>query len=94
MVTAVADTETSSLEFFGGTYCDDSHLQVVVGRTGDQTLTSESGDVTRHDERLQVQFAPTSSSILLSYCVRVWCSHLQGMFFRTAKMLEVGMKPV
>ncbi|BDA49648.1 Flap endonuclease 1 [Coccomyxa sp. Obi] len=40
---------------------------VVVGRTGDQTLTSESGDVT---------------------------SHLQGMFFRTAKMLEVGMKPV
>ena len=22
------------------------------------------------------------------------CSHLQGMFFRTAKMLEVGMKPV
>lgn len=22
------------------------------------------------------------------------CSHLQGMFFRTARMLEAGMKPV
>lgn len=41
--------------------------QVVVGRTGDQLLTSEAGDVT---------------------------SHLQGMFFRTARMLEAGMKPV
>lgn len=40
---------------------------VVVGRTGDQLLTSEAGDVT---------------------------SHLQGMFFRTARMLEAGMKPV
>lgn len=40
---------------------------VVVGRTGDQMLTNEAGDVT---------------------------SHLQGMFFRTARMLEAGMKPV
>lgn len=40
---------------------------VVVGRTGDQMLTSEAGDVT---------------------------SHLQGMFFRTARLLESGMKPV
>ncbi|KAK9804920.1 hypothetical protein WJX72_012073 [[Myrmecia] bisecta] len=40
---------------------------VVVGRTGDQMLTSETGEVT---------------------------SHLQGMFFRTARMLEAGMKPV
>lgn len=40
---------------------------VVVGRQGDQLLTSEAGEVT---------------------------SHLQGMFFRTARMLEAGMKPV
>lgn len=40
---------------------------VVVGRTGDQMLTSEAGEVT---------------------------SHLQGMFFRTVRMLEAGMKPV
>ncbi|KAL6784452.1 RAD2 [Auxenochlorella protothecoides x Auxenochlorella symbiontica] len=42
-------------------------FMVVVGRTGDQTLTDEAGNVT---------------------------SHLQGMFFRTVKMLESGMKPV
>ncbi|KAK9818555.1 hypothetical protein WJX74_006900 [Apatococcus lobatus] len=40
---------------------------VVVGRTGEQSLTSEAGEVT---------------------------SHLQGMFFRTARMLENGIKPV
>ncbi|KAL3146724.1 Elongation of fatty acids protein 2 [Trebouxia sp. C0009 RCD-2024] len=40
---------------------------VVVGRTGDQTLTNEAGEVT---------------------------SHIQNMFFRTAKMLESGMRPV
>ncbi|KAK9823030.1 hypothetical protein WJX81_001004 [Elliptochloris bilobata] len=40
---------------------------VVVGRTGEQGLTSEAGDDT---------------------------SHLQGMFYRTAKMLEAGIKPV
>ena len=40
---------------------------VVVGRTGDQLLTSETGEVT---------------------------SHLLGMFFRTTRMLEAGMKPV
>jgi len=39
----------------------------VVGRVGDQLLTSETGETT---------------------------SHLQGMFFRTARMLEAGMKPV
>lgn len=39
-----------SLGIPGDACCDYSHLQVVVGRTGDQTLTSESGDVTRHDE--------------------------------------------
>lgn len=40
---------------------------VVVGRQGDQLLTSEAGEVT---------------------------SHLAGMFFRTVRMLEAGMKPV
>lgn len=38
----------------------------VVGRQGDQTLTSESGETT---------------------------AHLQGMFMRTARMLETGIKP-
>lgn len=39
----------------------------VVGRQGEQTLTSESGETT---------------------------AHLQGMFLRTARMLETGIKPV
>eukprot|EP00197_Chlamydomonas_leiostraca_P009294 CAMPEP_0202882264 /NCGR_PEP_ID=MMETSP1391-20130828/37732_1 /ASSEMBLY_ACC=CAM_ASM_000867 /TAXON_ID=1034604 /ORGANISM="Chlamydomonas leiostraca, Strain SAG 11-49" /LENGTH=358 /DNA_ID=CAMNT_0049565087 /DNA_START=98 /DNA_END=1170 /DNA_ORIENTATION=- len=42
-------------------------FMVVVGRQGDQLLTSEAGDVT---------------------------SHLQGMFYRTARMLEAGIRPV
>lgn len=40
---------------------------MVVGRSGDQTLTNEAGEVT---------------------------SHLQGMFHRTLRMLEAGIKPV
>lgn len=48
-------------------HCLVGWMQVVVGRIGDQLLTSEAGEVT---------------------------SHLQGMFFRTARMLEAGMKPV
>jgi flap endonuclease-1 len=40
---------------------------VVVGRTGDQLLTSETGEIT---------------------------SHLLGMFFRTTRMLEAGIKPI
>ncbi|KAK9786073.1 hypothetical protein WJX73_007328 [Symbiochloris irregularis] len=46
---------------------DSAPACVVVGRTGDQMLTNEAGEVT---------------------------SHLQGMFFRTARLLESGMKPV
>lgn len=42
-------------------------LQAVVGRQGDQTLTSESGETT---------------------------AHLQGMFLRTVRMLETGIKPI
>lgn len=42
-------------------------FMISVGRTGDQLLTNESGDVT---------------------------SHLQGMFYRTSRMLEAGIKPV
>ena len=74
--------------------------QVVVGRTGDQTLTSESGDVTRcvsggYIKVRDIFKHPTLQlpPRLLRY-VTCCCSHLQGMFFRTAKMLEVGMKPV
>lgn len=40
---------------------------MVIGRSGDQTLTNEAGEVT---------------------------SHLQGMFMRTCRMLETGIKPV
>lgn len=71
---------------------------MVVGRTGDQTLTSEAGDVTRRAEApagkalhglylLQAFFRDVTPSLLP-------CSHLQGMFFRTARMLEAGVKPV
>ncbi|TVU20424.1 hypothetical protein EJB05_36632 [Eragrostis curvula] len=42
-------------------------LQIVVGRTGMETLTNEAGEVT---------------------------SHLQGMFNRTIRLLEAGIKPV
>eukprot|EP00890_Picochlorum_soloecismus_P000794 jgi/Picsp_1/1715/NSC_05189-R1_rad2 family len=40
---------------------------VVVGRMGDQLLTTETGEIT---------------------------SHLVGMFFRTTRMLEAGIKPI
>jgi hypothetical protein len=40
---------------------------IVVGRTGNEMLTNEAGEVT---------------------------SHLQGMFNRTIRVLEAGMKPV
>ena len=40
---------------------------MVIGRSGDQTLTNDAGEVT---------------------------SHLQGMFMRTVRMLETGIKPV
>ena len=78
--------------------------QVVVGRTGDQTLTSEAGDVTRcacsQEHGLQGSQAWQNMCVSpLSYCCvdgARWlcCSHLQGMFFRTARMLEAGIKPV
>ena len=42
-------------------------FMMVIGRSGDQTLTNEAGEVT---------------------------SHLQGMFMRTCRMLEAGIKPV
>lgn len=59
-------------DYFGRKIAIDASMHiyqflVVVGRTGDQTLTNETGEVT---------------------------SHLQGMFFRTARMLEAGLRPV
>lgn len=74
--------------------------QVVVGRTGDQTLTSESGDVTRcvPGGYMKVRDISKHPTLQLPPCLlryaKCCCSHLQGMFFRTAKMLEIGMKPV
>lgn len=58
--------------YFGRTIAVDASMHiyqsmVVVGRTGDQQLTDESGNVT---------------------------SHLQGMFYRTLRMLEAGIKPI
>mmetsp|Transcript_8460 Transcript_8460/g.25346 ORF Transcript_8460/g.25346 Transcript_8460/m.25346 type:complete len:388 (+) Transcript_8460:369-1532(+) len=59
-------------DYFGRKIAIDASMHiyqflVVVGRTGDQMLTNEAGDVT---------------------------SHLQGMFNRTVRCLESGMKPV
>lgn len=59
-------------DYFGRKIAIDASMHiyqflVVVGRTGDQTLTNEAGEVT---------------------------SHLQGMFNRTVRCLESGMKPV
>lgn len=91
-------------------------LQAVVGRTGDQLLTSETGEVTRYG-RNQHQNWPHWLRLYTSSNMQSWqagthytllqlvcqsesqvflfaCSHLQGMFFRTARMLEAGMKPV
>eukprot|EP01025_Chloroclados_australasicus_P050597 TRINITY_DN5838_c0_g1_i1.p1 TRINITY_DN5838_c0_g1~~TRINITY_DN5838_c0_g1_i1.p1 ORF type:complete len:414 (-),score=56.52 TRINITY_DN5838_c0_g1_i1:232-1326(-) len=64
--------ETKFDAYFGRRIAVDASMHiyqflVVVGRTGDQTLTSETGEVT---------------------------AHLQGMFTRTARMLESGMQPV
>ena len=67
-----------------------------VGRSGDQLLATEAGDVTRcgdspegvkHEGPCGVQQPPTC---LTAVC----CSHLAGMFFRTVRMLEAGMKPM
>lgn len=101
-------------------------LQVVVGRQGDQLLTSEAGDVTRwasivvrylmllHAAKYStgsqltcVQVPPSRVQVLRMRCFMSTCpspltiriplccrSHLQGMFFRTVRMLEAGMKPV
>ena len=101
-------------------------LQVVVGRQGDQLLTSEAGDVTRwvlafprggaggwgglwggggtarfvsalaHEHPHAQPPPPPPPSPLLHRTPHhtAPCSHLQGMFFRTARMLESGMKPV
>eukprot|EP01023_Acetabularia_acetabulum_P056687 TRINITY_DN6582_c0_g1_i2.p1 TRINITY_DN6582_c0_g1~~TRINITY_DN6582_c0_g1_i2.p1 ORF type:complete len:381 (+),score=70.22 TRINITY_DN6582_c0_g1_i2:131-1273(+) len=64
--------ETKFETYFGRKIAVDASMHIyqfliVVGRTGDQTLTSETGEVT---------------------------AHLQGMFTRTARMLESGMLPV
>ena len=78
-------------------------VQVVVGRTGDQTLTNEAGEVTRsgfkclhslieksHFARNRVQ----NSVSVHSDGFLCHCSHIQNMFFRTVRMLESGMRPV
>ena len=64
--------------------------QVVVGRTGDQLLTSETGEITRYDGR----FFPNGFSKTLLIINLIPCSHILGMFFRTTRMLEAGIKPV
>ncbi|OAY62572.1 Flap endonuclease 1-A [Ananas comosus] len=51
---------------------------IVVGRTGMETLTNEAGEVTRRGQ------IPSYNRII----------HLQGMFNRTIRLLEAGIKPV
>jgi hypothetical protein len=71
--------------------------QVVVGRTGEQGLTSESGDDTRCARALSTQFICINHIFRPRFLSQRYAparSHLQGMFYRTAKMLEAGIKPV
>lgn len=97
-----------------------------MGRTGDQTLTDEAGNVTRWARhvtgfglvrpimqgqacgsgggvtpgpawqrlRWSGQGAKSAASFTAGQSFPSLCSHLQGMFFRTVRMLESGMKPV
>jgi flap endonuclease-1 len=75
-------------------------LQVVVGRQGDQMLTSETGEVTRWvppPSLLRPTRAHPAAAVPPPLTPRAppsRCSHLLGMFFRTARMLEAGMRPV
>ncbi|OIW13028.1 hypothetical protein TanjilG_15477 [Lupinus angustifolius] len=52
---------------------------IVVGRIGTETLTNEAGEVTRH-------------VVIIIICY--YFNHLQGMFSRTIRLLEAGIKPV
>ena len=67
--------------------------QIVVGRTGMETLTNEAGEVTRYTNISQD--AVTMFLELVFFLIYyLFPSHLQGMFNRTIRLLEAGIKPV
>jgi hypothetical protein len=75
--------------------------QMVIGRTGDQLLTNEAGETTRYipgtpgRQTLVLGFPPLTRTTDEHGHAAVWAhSHLSGIFYRTARMLEAGMKPV
>ena len=83
-------------------------LQIVVGRSGTEMLTNEAGEVTRclfYSLTLQFSsffFFMTLTHISFGICclsffpsfLFFFSSHLQGMFSRTIRLLESGLKPV
>ncbi len=98
--------QTKFEQYFGRKVAVDASMHiyqfmVVVGRVGDQQLTSETGEVRAHKgaqadlesedraarPRAARPRAPPPAPPQVT-------SHLQGMFFRTVRMLEAGIKPV
>ena len=69
-------------------------LQIVVGRTGTETLTNEAGEVTRSAFTLELLGNLSGTSRDVSVFLLFVLSHLQGMFTRTIRLLEAGIKPV
>ncbi|KAF7143673.1 hypothetical protein RHSIM_Rhsim05G0124800 [Rhododendron simsii] len=57
---------------------------IVVGRTGTEMLTNEAGEVTRI----------AVGHVCLAGRKVKGTSHLQGMFTRTIRLLEAGLKPI
>jgi len=62
--------------------------QAVVGRQGDMQLTNEAGEVTRWAPSVLPKHA------LSPLTASPRCSHLQGMFTRTVRILDAGIKPM
>lgn len=73
-------------------------LQIVVGRSGTEMLTNEAGEVTRcFRHSLTSQFSSFYMIFIhnpFGFCCNSFFSHLQGMFSRTIRLLEAGLKPV
>lgn len=63
--------------------------QAVVGRQGDMQLTNEAGEVTR----CVLHSAKGARARWLTRACRA-CSHLQGMFSRTVRILDAGIRPM
>lgn len=96
--------QTKFEQYFGRKVAVDASMHiyqfmVVVGRVGDQLLSNEAGEVRPSGGEGNWRAvcaarglawdaaAPPPSAAQVT-------SHLQGMFFRTVRMLEAGIKPV